>query len=65
MSRLQGRARWSHAAKCSRMAALALLGAEPEEPSERQKGRMQRGKDAQVYYGKRLEAKYGADNVEH
>jgi hypothetical protein len=46
------------------MAAMALLGAEPEQPSERQQGRMQRGKDAQVYYGKRLAAKYG-DEVEH
>lgn len=62
--RLQGRARWSHAAKCPRMGAMGLLGYEPEEPSDRQKGRMQRGKDAQRFYSQRLEAKYGGD-VEH
>jgi len=63
---LTGRARWSHAAKCPRMAAMALLGFEPEEPSERQIGRMQRGKDAQRHYAKqKLEPKYGEAGVEH
>lgn len=62
--RLQGRARWSHASKCPRMAAMALLGSEPEEPGDRQKGRMQRGKDAQRFFQReRLEPKYGEAGV--
>jgi hypothetical protein len=65
--RLQGRARWSHAARCNtgRMAALGLLGAEPTAITERQRGRFQRGKDAQRYVGQQFEEKYGADDVEH
>ncbi|HEX5469087.1 MAG TPA: hypothetical protein VFW80_08570, partial [Gaiellaceae bacterium] len=64
--RLQGRARWSHAARCNtgRMAALGLLGAEPTAVTERQRGRFQRGKDAQRYQGQRFEEKYGADDIE-
>lgn len=65
--RLQGRARWSHAARCNsgRMAALGLLGAEPAPLTERQRGRFQRGKDAQRYVGQQFEEKYGAANIEH
>lgn len=65
--RLQGRARWSHASRCAtgRMAALALLGAEPAPLTERQRGRFQRGKDAQRYIGQQFEAKYGPDAIEH
>lgn len=65
--RLQGRARWSHAARCNtgRMAALGLLGAEPTAVTERQAGRFQRGKDAQRYIGQQFETKYGTDDIEH
>lgn len=65
--RLQGRARWSHAARCDtgRMAALGLLGAEPAAITDRQRGRFQRGKDAQRYIGQQFEEKYGADAIEH
>lgn len=65
--RLQGKARWSHAARCEtgRMASLGLLGAEPAAITERQHGRFQRGKDAQRYIGQRFEEKYGADDIEH
>jgi hypothetical protein len=45
------------------MAAMGLLGFEPAEPSEREQGRMQRGKDAQRYHALRLVAKYGEDDV--
>jgi hypothetical protein len=61
--RLQGRTRWSMAARCPRMAAMGLLGFEPSEPSERELGRMQRGKDAQRYHARRLIAKYGESGV--
>jgi hypothetical protein len=66
-NRLQGRARWSHAARCNtgRMAALGLLGAEPTPITERQHGRFQRGKDAQRYIGQRFEEKYGEGEIEH
>jgi hypothetical protein len=47
------------------MAALGLLGAKPAEPSERQLGRFQRGKDAQRYVAQRFAAKYGPDAIEH
>ena len=65
--RLQGRARWSHAARCrtGRMAALGLLGAEPAPLTERQRGRFQRGKDAQRFVGQRFEERFGADQIEH
>lgn len=61
--RLKGRTRWSLAARCPRMAAYGLLGAEPEELTERHRGRFQRGKDAQRYFGGRLAEKYGDANV--
>ena len=65
--RLRGATRWSHAARCNtgRMAALGLLGAEPKPLTDRERGRFQRGKDAQVYIGKQFEEKYGADQIEH
>lgn len=48
-TRLRGRTRWSMAARCPRQAALGLLGADPEEPTDRQRGLMRRGRDAQRY----------------
>lgn len=63
--RLAGRTRWSMAVRCPRMAALALLGAEPEPLTPREEGRFQRGKDAQTFYGRKLVAKYGEENVVH
>lgn len=61
--RLAGRTRWSMAVRCPRMASLALLGAEPEPLTPREEGRFQRGKDAQNFYGRKLVAKYGEENV--
>lgn len=63
--RLAGRTRWSMAVRCPRMAALALQGAEPEPLTPREEGRFQRGKDAQHFYGRKLVAKFGEENVEH
>lgn len=63
--RLSGRTRWSMAVRCPRMAALALQGAEPEPLTPREEGRFQRGKDAQRFYGRKLVAKYGEENVHH
>lgn len=62
--RLQGRTRWSMAARCPRMAAYGLLGEEPEAVTERQRGRFQRGHDAQRYYAGRLVEKYGEDAIQ-
>lgn len=61
--RLRGRVRWSMAARCARMAAYGLQGVEPEPHDERTLGRFARGRDAQRYHARRLDARYGEDDV--
>lgn len=63
--RVAGKTRWSMAARCARMASLALLGADPAPLTAREEGRFQRGKDAQRFHGRRLTAKYGEEHVIH
>lgn len=62
-TRLRGRTRWSAAAKCPRMAAYGLLGAEPEEPTERTKRIWRRGRQIGAAVADDFAAKYGEDQV--
>jgi hypothetical protein len=62
--RLRARSRWSAASRCSRWAALGLLGAEPTEPDEQTKGRWARGRLFQRLVLDKLEARYGSEDVE-
>lgn len=61
--RLRGRTRWSMAAKCPRMCAYALLGADPEEPNDRTKRLWRRGRQLGADVADDFAAKYGEDNV--
>lgn len=62
-TRLRGRTRWSYAAKCPRMCSYALLGTEPEEPSERTKRLWRRGRQIGAAVADDFAAKYGEDNI--
>lgn len=61
--RLRGRTRWSSAAKCPRMCAFGLLGADPAEPDERTKRLWRRGRQLGADVANDFAAKYGEDNV--
>lgn len=61
--RLRGRTRWSMAAKCPRMCAYGLLGAEPAEPDERTKRLWRRGRQLGADVANDFAAKYGEDQV--
>jgi hypothetical protein len=62
-TRLRGRTRWSAASKCSRWAALGLLGAEPSEPTPRQQRLWRRGRQLGADRAQQLEERFGAENV--
>lgn len=62
-TRLRGRTRWSMAARCPRMAAYGLLGAEPEEPSERTKRLWRRGRQIGAAVADDFAAKYGEEEI--
>ncbi len=61
--RLEARSRLSYVARCPRMAALALLGAEPRPATEQERRYWIRGKQIGKYVVEQLQAKYGADDV--
>lgn len=61
--RLRGRTRWSAAAKCPRMCAYGLLGADPSEPDERTKRLWRRGRQLGADVANDFAAKYGEDNI--
>lgn len=61
--RLRGRTRWSAAAKCPRMCAYGLLGADPAEPDERTKRLWRRGRQLGADLANDFAAKYGEENV--
>lgn len=61
--RLRGRTRWSMAAKCPRMCAYGLLGADPEPPTDRTKRLWRRGRQLGADVADDFAAKYGEDNI--
>jgi hypothetical protein len=62
-TRLKGRTRWSMACRCPRMASYALRGTEPQEPTDRQRRIMARGRMIGEWMAGRFMKKYGIDNV--
>lgn len=62
-TRLQGRTRWSAAAKCPRWAVLGYMGAEPAEPTDRQRRLWERGKQLGAWVAGRYKEQHGADQV--
>jgi hypothetical protein len=61
--RLRGATRWSMASRCARQASYGLLGVDPVPPTQRESGRMARGRDAGRHFARQMEAKHGAENV--